>query len=109
MAQRGDSSGRFTFSAADSGQHRLCLKPVGVAIHAGWWLNGGKPAGGIKISLDLAIGETSKIESTDKDKMQDLEGKVQDLNARLQDIRREQVFQRVRAQSVDCSMGGGKS
>lgn len=47
------------------------------------------------MTLDLAIGETSAIESTDKGKISDMVQKVKDLNGRLQDIRREQVFQRV--------------
>jgi hypothetical protein len=47
------------------------------------------------LTLDLAIGETSAIESTDKGKIQDIVKRVKDLNGRLQDIRREQVFQRV--------------
>lgn len=53
--------------------------------------------GGVKLTLDMAIGETSKIESSDKGKVEDLVSKVRDLNGRLQDIRREQVFQRVSA------------
>jgi hypothetical protein len=53
--------------------------------------------GGIKLTLDLAIGETSAIESRDKGKINDIVQKVKDLNGRLQDIRREQVFQRVSA------------
>lgn len=44
----------------------------------------------------MAIGETSKIESADKEKVETLVQKVKDLNARLHDVRREQVFQRVR-------------
>jgi len=44
----------------------------------------------------MAIGDTSKIESSDKGKMDDVVQKVRDLNARLQDVRREQVFQRER-------------
>lgn len=96
VSQRGTSiKGKFTFSAADSGEHRICFSPIGAATHSGW-LPGGQQAGAIRFDLDLAIGETSKIESDDKDKMQDLQQKVRDLNARLQDIRREQVFQRVR-------------
>lgn len=51
--------------------------------------------GGIKLILDLVIGETNEIESTDKSKIQDITTRVKDLNARLNDIRREQVFQRV--------------
>jgi hypothetical protein len=53
------------------------------------------PNGGIKLTLDVAIGETSALEGGDKEKMQDLATRVRDLNARLEDIRREQVFQRV--------------
>lgn len=49
------------------------------------------------MTLDLAIGETSQIESTDKGKMTEIAQKVRDLNSRLQDIRREQIFQRVSA------------
>jgi hypothetical protein len=47
------------------------------------------------LTLDLAIGETSQIESTDKGKISEMVNRVQDLHGRLQDIRREQVFQRV--------------
>ena len=49
------------------------------------------------MTLDMAIGETSTIESTDKSKMTEIAQKVRDLNSRLLDIRREQVFQRVSA------------
>jgi len=92
--QRGAAKGRFTFTAADSGDHRICFTPTN-AGSAGGWLSNGVPSGQIKFNLDLAIGETSAIESTDKSKVQDLVQKVKDLNGRLQDIRREQVFQRV--------------
>lgn len=92
--QRGASKGRFTFSAADSGEHKLCFQPTNVAASSGW-LVGGQDMGGVKLMLDMVIGETSKIESTDKGKVDELVNKVRDLNGRLQDIRREQVFQRV--------------
>lgn len=49
----------------------------------------------MRLTLDLAIGETSAIESTDKGKLSEIAQKIRDLNSRLQDIRREQVFQRV--------------
>lgn len=60
------------------------------------WLSVHNSHGGIRLTLDLAIGETSEIESEDKGKLADISARVKDLNARLQDIRREQVFQRVR-------------
>ena len=101
VRQTGSASGRFTFSAADAGEHKLCFTPSNNPA-AGGWLSGGSPMGGVKLSLDLAIGETSKIESEDKGKIADIAQKVKDLNARLTDIRREQVFQRVRS---PCAWG----
>lgn len=94
VAQRGSASGKFTFSAADSGEHRLCITPQNVGSGGGW-LGGSGIHGTVKFTLDMAIGETSKIETTDKDKIKDIVQRVSDLNKRLQDIRREQVFQRV--------------
>ncbi|KAI5855051.1 emp24/gp25L/p24 family/GOLD-domain-containing protein [Durotheca rogersii] len=94
VSQRGLASGRFTFSAADAGEHRLCFTPSSSSGRQGW-LSAAQPNGGIRLSLDLAIG-SSEIESTDKSKLQDISQRVRDLNARLQDIRREQIFQRER-------------
>ncbi|PLB54457.1 hypothetical protein P170DRAFT_373567 [Aspergillus steynii IBT 23096] len=94
VSKRDGNSGRFTFSAAESGQHKICLTPETNAATGGWL--SGAPGGAVRVSLDMAIGETSKIETEDKGKMQDIVQKVKDLNSRLQDIRREQVFQRER-------------
>lgn len=60
------------------------------------WLSSHSPNGGIKLKLDMVIGETNEIESDDKDKIKDITTRIKDLNHRLNDIRREQVFQRVR-------------
>lgn len=90
---KGSSDGRFTFSAADSGEHRICFTPSHVTT--GGWLSSGQSVGGVKLTLDLATGETSQVESADKGKISDIVQKVKDLNAKLLDIRREQVFQRV--------------
>ncbi|KAL2759048.1 hypothetical protein ACRALDRAFT_1055695 [Sodiomyces alcalophilus JCM 7366] len=95
VSQRGGASGKFTFSAADAGVHRLCFTPSSTSGRSGW-LSKNNPNGGIRFHLDLTTGETSKIESRDKGKLQDIASRVRDLNARLQDIRREQVFQRER-------------
>ncbi|KAI0164461.1 emp24/gp25L/p24 family/GOLD-domain-containing protein [Hypoxylon sp. FL1284] len=94
VSQRGKASGRFTFTAADAGDHRLCFTPSSSSGRTGW-LNLLNPNGGIKLNLDLAIG-SSDIESTDKTKLSDISQRVRDLNARLLDIRREQIFQRER-------------
>ncbi|RMJ27826.1 endosomal cargo receptor Erp5 [Aspergillus sp. HF37] len=94
VSKRDANAGRFTFSAADPGQHKICFTPD-THVATGGWLNGGAP-GGVRVDLDMAIGETSKIETEDKGQMEDIVRKVRDLNGRLQDIRREQVFQRER-------------
>ncbi|KAK1253532.1 hypothetical protein MKX07_001609 [Trichoderma sp. CBMAI-0711] len=95
VSQRGTSSGRFTFSAADAGDHKICFTPSSSSGRPGW-LSTANHNGGIRLRLDMVIGETNQIESDDKDKLQDITSRVRDLNARLNDIRREQVFQRER-------------
>lgn len=90
--KRENHSGRFTFSAADAGQHRICFLAETDVSTSGWMSSG---QGAVKVTLDIAIGETSKIETEDKDKMKDIVQRVRDLNSRLHDIRREQVYQRV--------------
>ena len=94
MSQRGSSSGKFTFTAAEAGDHKICFTPSSSSGRSNW-LSLSSPNGGIKLTLDMAIGETSAIESSDKSKLEDIATRVKDLNNRLNDIRREQVFQRV--------------
>lgn len=94
VTQKGGSGGRFTFTAHEAGDHRICFNPTSDSGKTAW-LSTSNPNGGIKLNLDMTIGETSVIESADKDKLMDIHSRVKDLNSRLQDIRREQVFQRV--------------
>jgi p24 family protein alpha len=92
---RGQSSGKFHFSAAQAGDHKICFTPNSSSGRSSW-LSTSQPNGGIKLTLDLVIGETNEIHSTDKNKLEDITTRVRDLNARLKDIKREQIFQRVR-------------
>ncbi|KAM7198670.1 emp24/gp25L/p24 family/GOLD domain containing protein [Rhypophila sp. PSN 637] len=95
VSQRGGTTGKFTFTAADAGDHKICFTPSSTSGKNNW-MSLSAPNGGIRLTLDMAIGETSAIESSDKEKLNDLATRVKDLNARLNDIRREQVFQRER-------------
>ena len=103
VSQKGASSGRFTFSSAEAGDHKICFTPSSNSGRAGW-LSAANANGGIRLTLDLVIGETNEIESTDTPivaqgrtvKLSDIATRVKDLNARLRDVKREQVFQRVR-------------
>lgn len=105
VSQRGSGTGKFTFTAAEAGDHKLCLTPSSSRPTS--WSDGNSPPSGFRVTLDVAIGETSAIESADKGKLQDLASRVKDLNARLGDIRREQVFQRVRTYSLSVPFLGG--
>lgn len=87
ISQKSGPTGRFTFTAAESGEHRLCFQTSG---SGGWFTTTH-----VKLHLDLAVGETGDIDRTSKEKTETLAQRVQELNARLGDIRREQVFQRV--------------
>ncbi|KAF4126288.1 p24 family protein alpha [Geosmithia morbida] len=95
VSQKGTSSGRFTFSSAESGNHKICFTPSSTSGRSAW-TSLTHENGGIKLQLDMVIGETNQIESTDKNKLQDIASRVRDLNARIKDVRREQVFQRER-------------
>ncbi|KPI37345.1 uncharacterized protein AB675_10223 [Cyphellophora attinorum] len=94
-----ETRSKFTFSSAEAGDHRICFTASGpAAISVGGWLGGnaGVTSGGVRLSLDMAIGETSKIQSADQGKVDSIVAKVKELNGRLADIRREQIFQRER-------------
>jgi p24 family protein alpha len=95
ISQKSGVDGRFTFTAAESGEHRLCFQCIGAG---GWFSNNH-----IKLHLDLAVGETSDLEKGGKNQKDTLTQRVQELNARLQDIRREQVFQRVHHPPSFCN------
>ena len=60
VAQRGSQKGKFTFSAADSGQHRICVVPQNVPS-SGSWLSSGVH-GTVKFTLDLRHPETSTMD-----------------------------------------------
>jgi hypothetical protein len=87
VSQKSASTGRFTFTTAESGEHRLCFQTADVG---GWF-----SSSHVRFHLNLAIGETGDIDRDGKDQSASLAQRVQNLNARLQDILREQVFQRV--------------
>lgn len=95
--QKGINKGRFTFTVQDAGEHRICFW-ASHQTNNGWFSSN---PNAVRLHLDLAIGETSAIESRDKDKLADIVQRIKDLGARLQDIRREQLFQRV------CFFDGG--
>lgn len=96
VSKAGSSSGRFHFVAHEAGDHKICFMPSSTSGRPSW-LSTSSPNGGIKLKLDMVIGSSSEIESSDKNTLNDITSRVKDLNNRLNDIRREQIFQRVSA------------
>ncbi|KAK9475274.1 emp24/gp25L/p24 family/GOLD-domain-containing protein, partial [Dipodascopsis tothii] len=90
VSQRGESSGKFTFTAADPGDHRICLQITGA--NSGWFSRAA-----VRVHLDIAVGDAGQIGNKQhNDKIMTLVEKVQELSHRMADIKREQIFQRER-------------
>ncbi|CAG8467417.1 6047_t:CDS:2 [Ambispora leptoticha] len=85
--QKGPSHGRFTFTAVEAGDHAICF-----AANASAWFSSIQT----RLTLDMAIGETTNEEENDKEHFSELAQRVRDLNNRVADIRREQSYQRER-------------
>ncbi|EGX96266.1 ERP1 protein precursor [Cordyceps militaris CM01] len=95
VSKAGSSAGKFHFVAHEAGDHKICFLPSSTSGRPAW-LSASSTNGGIKLKLDMVIGSSSQIESSDKNTIADITTRVKDLNNRLNDIRREQVFQRER-------------
>jgi len=87
---RGPTSGRFTFTSHDSGDHTICLSPSYVGTT---WFS---PSSHIRMYLDIAIGKARADLDHDRSHVSEIAGKVRELNVKLEDIRREQQYQRER-------------
>lgn len=94
--QKGSSSGKLTFTAADAGQHKICFT-LDLASNAQQYLsaaNGRRK--GIKFDVDAVVGEDSNIQSSDKEQIDKMLQRAKDIVARLNDVHREQALQRER-------------
>jgi len=87
---RGPTTGRFTFTSHDSGDHTICLSPS--YPDSAWF----STSSHIRMHLDIAIGKARADLSHDRSHVSELASKVRELNVKLEDIRREQQYQRER-------------
>uniref|UniRef100_A0A1D1XZ61 Transmembrane emp24 domain-containing protein 9 n=1 Tax=Anthurium amnicola TaxID=1678845 RepID=A0A1D1XZ61_9ARAE len=85
--QKGPSSGTFTFTAVESGDHAICFR-----TNSSSWFSSTQ----VRLHLDMAIGDTGSDDDPGADHINDLSQRVRDLNHRIADIRREQNYQRER-------------
>lgn len=85
--QKGSPTGEFTFSAIDSGDHKICFQPQSAG-----WLAKVKT----KVNVNFEIGDDEKLDSKKKGKVDALTEKVKVLNSKVSDIRREQKLMRER-------------
>lgn len=82
-----EAQGDFTFTAADSGEHRICYRAL-----SGGWFHPNK----VKVFLDVAQGSGSYIDSSNSKKLNTLADRVRDVNNKLEVIKREQHLMRER-------------
>jgi len=89
LNQRSGSSGRFTFTAADSGDHLICV----MATTRNWFSKENT-----KLFFDMKFGDNvfdnTQKEDAEKEKLSTINMKIRDLNSKVASIKREQQYQR---------------
>jgi len=89
LNQRSGSSGRFTFTAADSGDHLICV----MATTKNWFAKEST-----KLFFDMKFGDNvfdnSQKEDAEKEKLSSINMKIRDLNSKVAGIKREQQYAR---------------
>lgn len=85
--QRMEAQGDFTFTASDSGEHRICYRAL-----SGGWFHPNK----VKVYLDIAQGSGSHIDSSNSKKLNTLADRVREVNNKLELIKQEQHLMRER-------------
>lgn len=89
-SQKLESVGDATFTAFDSGEHKICYR----ALSNGWF----HPSK-VKVFLDVARGTGAHIDSTNSKKLSTLADRVRDINDKMQHIKLEQNLMREREAS----------
>lgn len=85
--QKGSPKGDFSFSALDTGDHRICFQPQSQG-----WLAKIKT----KVSIEFSLGDDEILDSKKKGKVDSLSRKVKALNNKVLEIKREQGLMRER-------------
>jgi hypothetical protein len=88
VSQKSPAQGEFTFSAIESGEHRLCITPQYADKKAH-----------IRVFFDLVQLGSEVLDSQKKDTVTLLTNKVKEVNNKLQEIKREQELIRERESS----------
>lgn len=102
MNQKGGSTGKFSFTAGNAGEHNICMQAHG-AQSSGWLASSV-----VKFTLDLDIGEADDGGRGAIDKIKDIAEKIKILNAQLEEIKTEQKYQRERELEFDQATGSIK-
>ncbi|KAJ1815465.1 emp24p/erv25p- protein [Coemansia sp. RSA 2671] len=97
MNQKGEHKGKFSFTAANAGEHTICVQASGA--QSGGWLSSSK----VKFTLDITIGEADDGGRSAIEKINDISLKIKVLNAQLEEIKTEQKYQRERELEFDAA------
>lgn len=91
FSQKLEAVGDATFTAFDSGEHRICYR----ALSNGWFHDSAK----VKVFLDVARGSGAHIDSSNSKKLTTLAERVKDINSKMEHIKHEQHLMREREAS----------
>lgn len=89
-SQKLEAIGDATFTAFDSGEHKICYRAM-----SGGWFHPSK----VKVFLDVARGTGAHIDSTNSKKLNTLAERVKEINSKMEHIKEEQHLMREREAS----------
>lgn len=89
-SQKLESVGDATFTAFDSGEHKICYRAM-----SGGWFHPSK----VKVFLDIARGNGANIDSSNSKKLNTLAERVKEINRKMEHIKQEQHLMREREAS----------
>lgn len=89
-SQKLEPVGDATFTAFDSGEHKICYR----AISGGWF-----HSARVKVILDIAKGTAHHIDSSSSKKLNTLAERVREVNNVMERVKEEQLLMREREAS----------
>ncbi|KAH3900229.1 Erp5p SCDLUD_003200 [Saccharomycodes ludwigii] len=93
FSQKISNIGEFTFTALDTGEHEICIKPI---INSKEPIINSNTNSNIRLFVDFSLGNVQSLDSRKKKTLSNLKDRVDQLTARLQNIKSEQTIIRDR-------------
>ncbi|KAJ1553111.1 emp24p/erv25p- protein, partial [Nowakowskiella sp. JEL0078] len=91
VKQKGSDEGKFTFTAAESGEHSLCFRLVPKIANGGGWFSAMRT----RITLDLMFGEPEhEVSNSKKEVLNDISSQIKETKNRIAGLKKDLEFQK---------------